>query len=865
MAKATIIALTLLLASVLLSAIQIQLAEAQLAAQQPTAGPLPSGVTPEIMVDVNTFLGFSPNPIGVGQTLLVNMWTVPPIHVGRQYIQAFTVTITKPDGSKDVIGPLDSYQGDATAWFNYVPDQVGTWKLKFDFLGVYFPAGRYQYGRIVTKTSGTMLGSAYYKPGSSPELELVVQQDQVYSWPPTPLPTDYWSRPAYTENREWWPILGNWPATGVVGGGSNWPAKTNMYMSNYRFTPYVQAPNSPHVVWKQQYGIGGLIGGVAGQTSIVIEGDAVVPSIIYAGRMYQTVAKASPTGTGSQSYWQCLDLRTGQLYWERMLYPGETAPSMITYEPGGAEVVGADVFAGSWKIWLVTITSASGGNSGRVVKYNPLTGAVGVNFTGPPQGLSGHTFYADPWVLSIQTIGSGATAQRRLINWTIANNAGSELIGGGLGVQPIVDNFTQRVWGNISWPFSSLGTVDYEAGIAVNTQSITPTSTGVATGTILMGASLKTGQLLWNVTMDINNGYENFVTALPLADHGKFAVRNRDDAKEYCFDLYTGKLLWTSELSGWPWGVFQAYDIQSAYGLIISNDYYGIRGIDWETGETVWKFRAPAPAFETPYGGYYSWHSAGIVADGKLYTWNNEHTPSEPITRGWKMFCLNTTTGEEIWSMSYSSNVGGGRSFAGAIADGYLAVSNSYDAWMYILGKGKSATTTTAWPKTIAKGEQILIEGTVLDISPAQPGTPCVSEDSMSTQMEHLHMQHPIDGLYHNLTMTGVPVILTAIRSDGSSVDLGTVTTDGYYGTFSKTWTPAAEGTYKIIASFAGDESYGSSAASTAISVGTATEAPEIPQVTTPDYTMTIIYSAIAIMIVAVLAVAAAVLLLRKR
>jgi outer membrane protein assembly factor BamB len=636
-------------------------------------------------------------------------------------------------------------------------------------------------------------------------------------------------------------------------------------MSNYRFTPYVQAPNSPHVVWKQQYGLGGLIGGAVNQISIVLEADAVVPSIIYEGRMYQTVSKMSPTGTGSQNYWQCVDLRTGQLYWERILYPGETAPTLLTYEPGGNEVLGSEVFAGTWRVWLVAMTSPSGGNPGRVVKYNPMNGAVVANFTGPPTGVTAGTFYADPWVLSIQTIGSGATARYRLINWTIANNAGTTVVGAGLGAQPIVDNFTQRIWGNISWPFNSLGTDDFETGIAVVTQGITPTSTGVQTGTIAMAASLFTGQLLWNKTLDASTGFEDFATALPLADHGKFAIRNRDDAKEYCFDQNTGNLLWKSDLSGWPWGVFQAYDIQSAYGLILSNDYYGIRAIDWDTGKRVWEFTAPAVPFETPYGNY-SWHSAGIVADGKLYTWNNEHTPSEPITRGWRLFCINVTTGEGIWNMSYSSNVGGGRSFAGAFADGYLAVSNSYDATMYIIGKGKSATTVTAPDVVVSKGTGVVIKGTVLDVSPAQVGTPCVSQDSMSTQMEYLHMQHPIDGIWHNVTMTGVPVILTAIDESGGSANIGTATTSAYYGTYEMAWTPPAEGTYKIIASFAGDDSYGSSGASTAVSVGPAPPEITIPEQITPlDYTMTIIYAAVAIIFAVFVAVALAILILRKR
>jgi hypothetical protein len=112
--------------------------------------------------------------------------------------------------------------------------------------------------------------------------------------------------------------------------------------------------------------------------------------------------------------------------------------------------------------------------------------------------------------------------------------------------------------------------------------------------------------------------------------------------------------------------------------------------------------------------------------------------------------------------------------------------------------------------------------------------------------MEYLHLQRPIDGIWGDLTITGVPVTLTAVSEAGEYIDLGTTTTNGYYGTFSLAWTPSNEGKYEIIASFAGDDSYGSSAAATAVMVGPATSAstpiePEQPEEptteepTTPD------------------------------
>jgi hypothetical protein len=161
------------------------------------------------------------------------------------------------------------------------------------------------------------------------------------------------------------------------------------------------------------------------------------------------------------------------------------------------------------------------------------------------------------------------------------------------------------------------------------------------------------------------------------------------------------------------------------------------------------------------------------------------------------------------------------------VADGYLAL-GARDGYMYVIGKGKSETTVTGPDAAVPKGTPMTIRGSVLDLSPAQPGTACVSKDSMEVQMQYLHLQMPIDGIHHNVTLVGVPVALTAIAEDGTFVDLGTVTTDGYSGTFGVAWTPTTEGVYQIVASFEGDDSYGSSSATTWVTVGS--EAAAGPQ-----------------------------------
>jgi hypothetical protein len=94
--------------------------------------------TPEVIITPNAHLSFRPNPVGLNQIFLVNLWTSPALHPSR-YHPDYTVTITKPSGQEQVV-KLDLYHADATAWFEWIADEVGEWTLRFDFLGTYFPA-----------------------------------------------------------------------------------------------------------------------------------------------------------------------------------------------------------------------------------------------------------------------------------------------------------------------------------------------------------------------------------------------------------------------------------------------------------------------------------------------------------------------------------------------------------------------------------------------------------------------------------------------------------------------------------------------------------------------------------------------------
>ena len=623
-------------------------------------------------------------------------------------------------------------------------------------------------------------------------------------------------------------------------------------MSNYNYIPYVQGPKSPHIVWRRQDTLGGLLGGTLGQTGNYVHFIGGTyngnPSIIYMGRCYYTTNRM--VNNVPTTVWECYDLRTGQIYWDQVNVT--RVPTMIRSTVREVfQIPGEESSTLNLKLELMYV------GGGVLATYDPWSGALRTNMSISP--LTTGTYYRTdgngmPYFLTVQNL----AGRYYLINWTWT---------GSLSFTGFT-NLRLDIKSNVSWPFSSLGTVDYESGVAVSYTGITNPASGVAADAFIMGASLKTGQLLWNVTAGTGYG----VYGYPIADHGKFALRF-NDGHFHSWDLFSGKKMWVSELSSWPWGTFGDYGISSYGGNIIYPQYDGVVAYNWTTGKVSWKYSDRATdQFETPYTDETGqtvnpfFQNVFRIADGTVYIGEDEHSISQPIPRGWGLLAINATSGELLWKVAAQVR-------PGAVADGYI-VADSRDGYLYGFGKGQSATTVTTNPGVTQLESSILIEGTVTDQSPATQTTekfapykpsvvPCVSKESMATFMEYLYLQRPIDGIFHDLTITGVPVTLTAIGSDGTVIDIGKVTTNGYYGTFSKAWTPPKEDTYTITATFEGDDSYGSSSAATAVAVGPKPESVEIPaQVMPPDYTMTIIGTGIAV--IAAVAVAA-VLILRKK
>ncbi len=318
----TIIITIVMTTSIAALTIPVQ-AQEQAHGGQPVAGyegpaQPPAGVTPDYTIDSLAFLSVSPNPCGVGQELLVNVWTTFPSGEGK-YQVGYAITITHPNGSNETVN-LKSYVADGTSWFTYVPQQVGTWTFVFNFAGEYFPAGYYMNGQYSTTRTGVFSNaifnpSDYVTPATSNTVTVNVVSNLVASWQ-SPLPTDYWTRPIEPNNREWNTIAGNYPWGERMGGANAW--------NDEYYGPFVTAPNSPHIVWKQLGALAGIIGGETGSASTLSApspvssftfggvtftfggGTIAPPNVIYMGRCYATYTKPG-VGTVAASY----DLRTG--------------------------------------------------------------------------------------------------------------------------------------------------------------------------------------------------------------------------------------------------------------------------------------------------------------------------------------------------------------------------------------------------------------------------------------------------------------------------------------------------------------------------------------------------------------------------
>jgi outer membrane protein assembly factor BamB len=793
--------------------------------------------------DVTTYarLSVAPNPVGVNQQVYICIFVDPVEPTPNDFMHGFTVHIKEPDGTTLTFGPYTS-QPHGSYGFAYTPTTIGNYTLQFSYPGETF------------NSTGQ-----YYMPSESPATTLVVQSEPISSLQQAPLPSSYWTNPINSANRQWNTISGDWL---MVSYNSSYHGFSDTVCG---YNPYTQAPLTSHIAWTSELGLGGLAGGQYGSIGYY-SGQSyspyLTPPIIMDGRLYYRIYQSASGG----QVWPgvvCVDLRTGQKLWENDNASLDIAQEWNIEYPSGKGVI-PFLWSTNAPTWNV---------------YDPSTGNLMFSFT---NALSATAYSEQATSYPIVFTADGTMLVYLLDGldgWFAMWNSTKCFLGNGLiySTSPGVYQYAP----------GAPGTYDWRQGIQWNEtipQHLINTSVGVVypqwvggfSGNVLVaqvgninsggqqafmdvGYDLTTGQELWtrNDTVQTDENFYAF-------GDGIYACFSFLTMRWTAYDATTGKQLWVSDPNVYPWGAYINYAPIIANGVLYSGSFDGyVHAINITTGKELWQFSSGNSGLETPTGTYPFWFGP-IIGGDVVFAGTGQETPSQPLTLGQQVYAINETTGQKIWSID-------GWMSLEAIADGYLVGYNGYDSQIYCFGMGPSKTTVTAPDVGVTTATPITITGTVTDISAGSQqeavaanfpnGLPCVSDASMSQFMEAVYMQQPMP-----TNVTGVPVTLSVIDSNGNHYNIGTTTTNAM-GEYGLTWTPDIPGNFTVIATFAGTNGYyGSSASTYFYASPAATVVPTSAPVSLASTQTYIMYGVIAIIVVIIIIGAIlAMLMLRKR
>jgi hypothetical protein len=848
--------------------------------------------TPAWEIPTFAHIAAATNPIGVGQTAYVYIFltpTYPDENVGNDYrFHNYQLIITAPDGKQTTQTYETVVDTTSNQFASFTPDQVGTYNLTFNFPGQ--KVNDYSHSPTSQYANDTFLPS-------SASTTLTVQQEPISYLPLSPLPTEFWTRPIFGENSQWWVISSNWLGSGMPGYGSgNGPNQRD-------FAPDAVGSKTAHIMWTTPDGqIGGVVGGnlanVQGDTWF--EGTAYsqryVNPIIVNGRIYyqEPLFLTGSAGFfgGSAGPIVCRDLVTGEKIWSRSDLP---APSfayiqdMDTPDYHGVRQamlvasVGGGFFGGpsSWQVYdaatgdaVFNVSSIPSGTTvigpmGEQIKYNFYNNGTNQN----------PDYYLTQWnssriwsqgvmgALTLMTDSSGSVPASSSFMYDYLN--------------PTTQN--QSIpWRNTMSPAPSIVDAIYGDVLLCRSgsyPSLGGSSTGYSYFAVNLNASKGTiGSVIWTNNVPNPPGNITTVSYAGMDPSGYFCESYRQTQQFVFYNLRTGALIKTSD----PQPALDYYGSNGpgtlsnviAYGNCYSVAYAGVLYCyDMSTGDVLWTYgNGGVPGndtysgFQVP-GPYPTFINA--IGDGVIYTVTSEHTFETPIYKGALNRAINATDGTEVWTLASATGEFFGISYA--IADGYSNFFNSYDSQIYTLGRGPSYTTVEAGPKSSVFGGAVVIEGSVTDLSAGTKqteqaarfpdGVPVSSDESMTDWMSYIYQQQPLP-----TNFKGVEVGISVVDANGNYRNISTATTDSK-GNYNLVWTPDIPGTYQVIAAFGGTQGYWPSYQETIFTVTepAATAAPtEAPVQSAADMYFV---PAVAGIIISIFIVGAilAILMLRKR
>ena len=652
--------------------------------------------SPPWQIPTYAYIVAEPDPVGVGQSITVYMW-VDPIYGGaggssatlgtngstasqallsNSYrFRGYVLTITAPDG-KSTTQTFDYVSPDSAQGTSFTPSQTGIYTLNFTYKGQAYGANGDGY-------SGSSLINDTYLP-SSASITLTVQQEPIQGLlPSNPLPTQYWTRPIYGENSEWYAISSNWLGTGsgvipTLSFNTLTGFTTNAYIN--RYPGDAVGSQTAHIMWTLPYGSGGVVGGNDYSTKGVnyFEGSAYnqrfTNPIIINGYLYYT----EPVGftAPNNGPLKCVDLRTGQLIWSSDKIPalsfgyiynlwdpdqhGTFPPMLVT--SNWAQVY--DAFTG---VNLFNVTGVPGGSAttmgfeGEQIRYVFANAGTASN----PSWYLAQWNSSKLWQYDINPYTFGGSLSPSIVNASngllitavpVAVTGGSGTLPTGAGMS-VPYGSTFIVNGNVPIPASSgsfyqqaagnasLATYDWNFSIPImNTMPLQPTynaNTGQYT-TPAPGSNpvsvlaAFTGNKLLCANGSLPNGFTASNTGYPQLPYTLFTVNLNASRGPI------GNIMWMKTYDAPPGNLtvkFAGADPTTNVFVMSYHEQLQYYGFNLDTGERIWGPSQAQTAFDYFGAPYYDWQPTQI-AYGNIYVSSFSGI----------CYCFDDKTGQLLWT-----------------------------------------------------------------------------------------------------------------------------------------------------------------------------------------------------------------------